>query len=1447
MKGQKIFTKKMIWMLSLLGILILGVTVFGILKNNSKNYNSQSSEEAVVSESLIAEADSEEAIPSDNERPSEKTKPADAGKENTADQDKIELPEDNNTNPKDNKGKDSKVVLPQGTVPENTSKPALTPEGNEIPEEEIPVVLAEHEQEEVIVSFAEGYDAIALTNAINASGCTVPYTITDEDMMFGFTKLTVSPEYDVEHAMVQLELLPEIEIAQPNFIYYQADFDSEQEESESKQESEEVGQEDVTPVKASPQAISTNDPDLKVQWMLDSINAYEAWDVVKTEGSVTVAVLDNGFSLDHEDLDDNYLRDESGQIVMYYAQDDTTEYEVEGAHGTHVAGIVAAEANNGKGVAGVSYNAKILPVNVFNPLGGASTYHIIKGMHYVLTYSKSHPEANIHVINMSLGSPCSGQDYRENYQYGSLDRVFFNLVDDCTENNILTVMASGNDADSYDGGGYLNWAGDMADNILNVICLEKGTDGAEPKRIFWSNYNRGGEYSKNISAPGADIYSTSYSFKSYSYGYENMSGTSMASPCVAGVAALVYAANPNLTAVEARDIILNTANRIHKDEGIYQNGFSAEYGYGEVDAYAAVSLAKNMYELSLAGDSEMLKGDSVTLVPVDKDHVEVEGNFEWSSSNEDIAVVSDDGVVTGVSGGKVTITASIGDTEISKNITVYEVTFTGETTTEFAKGLKMKFDVTPADSYWSLVVADDNFEKAGETTYEESLGDAFEFDVFSYYVGTVYLTAILEKNPKLKVNFPLEITPSDISLLDVTVENAAYTGDEVTPDIEARLDRMLVSKPSEKFDSLTFNPDKDFTVTFENNVEVADKDSEEPPVAVLTGKDVLKGTVRIPFSITGEVIHPEDITLEKDEFEFTGKDITPNVTVVHNGVTLKENTDYKVEYIDNVYANRSETETPIVRVTGIGGYAGTTEISFTILPVDINNVTVAKINNVFYTGRPQKPIISATFNGIDLGDAKDFEVSYENNIEVGEATAILEGVGNYTGIRQETFKICNKNIDYEDFDFRLPEGKNMIYDGTPKELEISIIYTGKYVEGSEFDQLIENEDYTVSYEDNINAGIGKVMVDFIGDYAYLGGRFENGFYIHQANIFDTDIEVPGSFVYTGEEIEPKPVIKYHDMLLTEGVDYTLSYDNNVEIADADSDNPPSVTIRGIGNYKEEYTVFFSITGHTHIWSISSEGATITAVCGNEDGAHEGDLSQSITIIAPEYDTEGGEGSPEATLEGSIDGFELPEIEYYDEDGILSDGAPTTAGTFFARITIEDVTAEVEYTIGEKEEEDPVDPEDPEEPEEEVVTVPTDWLDPLRGELAIAAEVAKTTGQPQTVICSGDYALPYEFMQLLKDNPLITLKYSLFYEGTEYTVIISGSGVYANPSVEWYGPVFLIDYYCKNMKAGSGMYIVQRGDTLSKIAKRFGSTVPMLASGNGIKNPDYILPGQVIVY
>lgn len=303
-----------------------------------------------------------------------------------------------------------------------------------------------------------------------------------------------------------------------------------------------------------------NDKYRPEQWGLDSISANDAWSLAKVNRSVTVAVLDLGFELSHPDLKQNFVPGYNSHNAVYGGS--TTDVSPvtgsERGHGTHVAGIIGAVTNNGIGVAGASYNARVMPVKVVDANGNATVETIAKAYDYVVSKASQY---NVRVVNLSMG-------VRANV---SKSDMLYKKIDEAYDKGIVTVAAAGNNA--YNGP-YGIFPADY-DKVVSVISLMQNGSGVS--KAASSNYNMYGERSKNISAPGDKIYSTLPSGE-----YGSMSGTSMATPFVSSVLALEFAAKPSLSAKDAVSTLYATA----RDIGT--SGWDRTYGWGEANAYYAL-------------------------------------------------------------------------------------------------------------------------------------------------------------------------------------------------------------------------------------------------------------------------------------------------------------------------------------------------------------------------------------------------------------------------------------------------------------------------------------------------------------------------------------------------------------------------------------------------------------------------------------------------------------------------------------------------------------------------------------------------------------------------------------------------------------------------------------------------------------------------------------------
>ena len=238
--------------------------------------------------------------------------------------------------------------------------------------------------------------------------------------------------------------------------------------------------------------------------------------------------------------------------------------------------------------------------------------------------------------------------------------------------------------------------------------------------------------------------------------------------------------------------------------------------------------------------------------------------------------------------------------------------------------------------------------------------------------------------------------------------------------------------------------------------------------------------------------------------------------------------------------------------------------------------------------------------------------------------------------------------------------------------------------------------------------------------------------------------------------------------------------------------------------------------------------------------------EAVTMHTISFDANGGSGTMDDVKIADGETYTLPECGFTAPEGKEFDKWDQDGPTI---VVTSDITLKALW----KDKTEPGPGPDPEPEPEPEPPVQRDWLDPIRETIAIGIEQVKATNTAQTVSYAGDFALPYEIMKTLQDNPMLTLAYTFPFNGSTVTVTIPGSKVEADPAIEWYGPAYLVGHFGTGAifanvdAANTGVYIVKRGDTLTDIARVFGTTVQALVDKNGIKNPNLIYVGQKIKY
>jgi len=286
--------------------------------------------------------------------------------------------------------------------------------------------------------------------------------------------------------------------------------------------------------------LEPNDPYFSNQWGLPKIQAPEAWDLATGSSQVKIAILDTGIDKDHQDL--------AGKIFARVNLTNARSDDDLNGHGTHVAGIASAITNNGLGVAGTGFNTSLISVKVLNDNGSGYYSWIVNGIKWAA-------DNGAKVINLSLGGSSSSKALEDAVNYA-------------WEKGVVLACAAGNDGIST-----------PLYPAYYQNCIATAATDQSDQKTSWSNYGNW----VDVAAPGLNIFSTLPNHKvkitkTKNYGY--LSGTSMATPFVSGLAGLLFGQNSNLTNFEVRKMIEENADKI--------SGTGNYWTAGRINAYNSV-------------------------------------------------------------------------------------------------------------------------------------------------------------------------------------------------------------------------------------------------------------------------------------------------------------------------------------------------------------------------------------------------------------------------------------------------------------------------------------------------------------------------------------------------------------------------------------------------------------------------------------------------------------------------------------------------------------------------------------------------------------------------------------------------------------------------------------------------------------------------------------------
>lgn len=409
---------------------------------------------------------------------------------------------------------------------------------------------------------------LAVTNQIeSADGSTLAVADVADDMR-------------ASEAVAAAQEVPGVVSVQPNFVYRLVDEvpAGALDESAASIADEQVEGDEGISAQAlgmpNDDYVYTRDPNEPYnQYWLYTTRITRAWNLVHADNTVTVATLDTGVDFDHADLEDNLLMDYAWDTYNSKPLSASVPNGDRIGHGTMVAGIISARANNGIGLAGASFNATILPVKVFNDTGApeATTASVLSGYKYVVDLATSKTVSNLRVINTSFGS----YNTYSSSGYCLKDEALRKAIVSAKNAGIVTVCSGGNGKDGKP----------RTDNIYPADfdeCVAVTALNTDNTNCYWSDYNK----KKNISAPGLLVTTTDATG-----GYSKASGTSMAAPIVSGVFALLFAAEPVATVDDACNAVYATATPISDAEN---DRTDISGSHGAIDASAAVEALEGL-------------------------------------------------------------------------------------------------------------------------------------------------------------------------------------------------------------------------------------------------------------------------------------------------------------------------------------------------------------------------------------------------------------------------------------------------------------------------------------------------------------------------------------------------------------------------------------------------------------------------------------------------------------------------------------------------------------------------------------------------------------------------------------------------------------------------------------------------------------------------------------
>ena len=558
------------------------------------------------------------------------------------------------------------------------------------------------------------------------------------------------------------------------------------------------------------------------------------------------------------------------------------------------------------------------------------------------------------------------------------------------------------------------------------------------------------------------------------------------------------------------------------------------YGF-KVDKLEVVEKTVQLKSISLNESNVSLKKGAQSKLEViyNPENTNVDKTITWSSDNEAVATVKEDGTVVGVSSGIATITAKVKDKKATCKVYVWEgvtkvtlkanknVLFVGE------QGI-IEYSLAPLHARTKEIKISSSNKAVASVNLLEALN---KVEIIPLKEGKTTITVNIDgvkatcnitvsntlsldyqdgsgKVEKVSVTYnqPLSVletkTPARKGYYFIGwYTQKAGEGEAVNAETILTHQRTLYAhwqKISDEFfvtpvgdqmytgkahkpaiqvydGAVLLEENVDYKVSYKNNVKASDASApKNAPSVIVKGINNYKGTVTVTFKILPQNISGQEFSADNLAVVYKAKKVQkPTPVLSWKGKKLKAKTDFTVSYPDTQEGAYKNPGVYNVIISGKGNFTGEKKVTLNITQATLmSKVKVSKIANQEYqNGAPVMPELVVKYGKETLVKGVHYEVTFENNRQIGTATAVLVGKDAYSGVKRVTFKITGPSIAKA----KVSGIGAKTYDGTPQMLDLAMDYNGT--------ALVKGKDYEVSYQKNVNVGTATILIKGINSYS----------------------------------------------------------------------------------------------------------------------------------------------------------------------------------------------------------------------------------------------------------------------------------------------------------------------------------------------------------------------------